>query len=190
MTDEEFQSAITSLLEGNKEGLRHIYESYVRLIYTVVLDVVKRREDAEDVTSDFFIKLIRVAEQFKKGSPHKTWMVTIARNMAFDFLRKSNREILSYEGEEDDDSLNLVEKTAASADDKSVENKAILAQDMKNAMEKLSPKEKEIVDMKLLGELKFKEIATITGQPMGTVTWIYNQAIIKLRRCLKNYEQS
>lgn len=191
MTDEEFQSAISSLLEGNKDGLRCIYEAYVKLIYTVVLDVVKRREDAEDVTSEFFIKLVRVADQFREGSPHKAWMVTIARNMALDFLRKSNREILSYESEEEnDDRLNLVEKAGAKAGDRSVENKAILAHDMSRAMAQLSPKEKEIVDLKLIGNFKFKEIATMTGQPMGTVSWIYNQAITKLRRCLKDYEQS
>lgn len=191
MTDEEFQSAIISLLNGNKDGLRSIYEAYARLIYTVVLDIVKRREDAEDITSDFFIKLIRVAEQFRKGSPHRTWLVTIARNMALDFLRRSNREILAYESEENEnDELNLVEKASVRADDKSVENKAILAQDMRKAMGCLSPKEKEVVDLKLIGEFKFKDIATILGQPMGTVSWIYNQAITKLRRCLKDYEQS
>ena len=88
MTDEEFQSAIDGLLKGDTDGLRAIYGSYVRLIYSVVLNLVRQHEDAEDVTSEFFIKLVRVAGQFKKGSPHKSWLVTIARNMALDFMRK------------------------------------------------------------------------------------------------------
>ena len=55
-------------------------------------------------------------------------------------------------------------------------------------MRSLKPEEKEIVDMKLIGQLKFKEIAKLTGKPMGTVTWLYNEGIKKLRRCLSNYE--
>jgi RNA polymerase sigma-70 factor (ECF subfamily) len=199
MTDEAFQSAIDSLLVGNKDGLKAIYEAYVRLIYTIVLDVVGRREDAEDITSDFFIKLIRVARQFKKGSPHKTWLVTIARNMSFDFMRKNNREILVMEngdnGKNDNDELdcmaaNSANKSAEKGTGNEVENKAILAEDMRRAMRELTPKEKEITDMKLVGDMKFREIAEILHQPIGTVTWTYNQAIKKLRRCLAEYEKS
>lgn len=189
MTDEEFQSAIDGLLKGDTDGLRAIYEAYVRLIYSVVLNLVRQHEDAEDVTSEFFIKLVRVAGQFKKGSPHKSWLVTIARNMALDFMRKNNREITGYSDAEDsDEPLNIVEKAAANPEDRQLEDKVIASEDMKNAMDTLSPKEKEIVDLKLLGDFKFKEIATMLGQPMGTVTWVYNQAIKKLRRYLVDYE--
>jgi RNA polymerase sigma-70 factor (ECF subfamily) len=44
--------------------------------------------------------------------------------------------------------------------------------------------------MKLVGGMKFREIAETLHQPIGTVTWIYNQAIKKLRRCLAEYEKS
>ncbi len=187
MTDNEFQIAMDALVNGDKQGLRRIYDAYMRLIYAVVYDVVKKREDAEDITSEFFIKLIRVASSFKKGSPHKTWLVTIARNMAIDFIRKNNREILEYDNE--NSSEGIIEKAGMDNETGCVEDKAILAQDMKKAMESLSAKEKEIVDLKLIGGLKFKEIAQVTGQPIGTVTWLYNQGIIKLRRCLSSYEK-
>jgi RNA polymerase sigma-70 factor (ECF subfamily) len=198
MTDEAFQSAIDSLLAGNKDGLKRIYDAYVKLIYTVVFDVVGRREDAEDITSDFFIKLIRVAEQFKRGCPHKTWLVTIARNMALDFMRKSNRELLvmenGCEARNDGDALDrMAANPPGSSENRmlnGVENKAILAEDMRRAMNELTPKEKEIADMKLVGDMKFREIAEILHQPIGTVTWTYNQAIKKLRRYLKEYEKS
>jgi RNA polymerase sigma-70 factor (ECF subfamily) len=200
MTDEAFQSAIDSLLAGDKGGLKLIYEAYVKLIYTIVLDVVGRREDAEDITSDFFIKLIRVAGQFKKGSPHKTWLVTIARNMALDFMRKNKREILVAENADDtrgDNPDDVLDRMSANSRNEGVdkasnevENKAVLAEDMRRAMDTLTPKEKEITDMKLVGGMKFREIAEISHQPIGTVTWMYNQAIKKLRRCLKEYEKS
>ena len=191
MTDEEFTLCLDLVLKGDKEGLRKIYEAYIKLIYAVVYNMVGRREDAEDITSEFFIKLIRVAGSFKKGSPHKTWLVTIAKNMSVDFLRKSGREILVDIRQDDtEQSGDVIDKAARSknamqkgSEDKdfNVEKKAVLAEDMQ--------KEREIVHMKLLGELRFKDISEVTKQPMGTVTWLYNQGIKKLRRCLAGYEK-
>lgn len=189
MTDEEFQTAIEALAKGEKDSLKRIYESYVRLIYAVVYDVVKSREEAEDITSEFFIKLVRVAGGFRKGSPHKAWLVQIARNMAIDVLRKRQREVLEFEQDEDDNRDGVIERSQADSGKSSVEERAVLTEDMRQAMRSLSPKEKEIIDMKLMGQFTFKEIAALTGQPMGTVTWLYNQGIKKLRRCLADYEK-
>ena len=49
----------------------------------------------------------------------------------------------------------------------------------------LTPAEKEVLDMKCGGELTFKEISEILEKPMGTVTWLYNSAIKKLRKKYK-----
>lgn len=185
MTDKEFLSAIKMLLKGDKEGLRLIYEAYVRLIYAVVYDTVGSKEDAEDITSDFFIKLIRVADSFKQGSPHKTWLVTIAKNMAIDHIRKRSREVYEIDNTTDDDNAPRQWEDTSKA---SVEDQVTLSNDMAQAMSTLEPREREIIDLKLVGQFKFKEIAEMTGQPMGTVTWLYNQGIKKLRRCLADYE--
>ena len=189
MTDEMFQKAITSLAKGDKSSLRLIYEAYIRLIYTVVYDVVKRREDAEDITSEFFIKLVRVAGTYKKGMSHKAWLVQIARNMAIDYVRKSSRELLEYDDTgEDALAASVIEKSTASSET-AVEDKAVLGEDMKRAMKALKPEEREVVDLKLIGEFKFREIAAQLGKPVGTITWLYNEAVKKLRRCLADYEQ-
>lgn len=191
MTDKEFQTAISLLSKGDKGALRQIYEAYIRFIYAVVYDTVKRREDAEDITSEFFIKLVRVAGTYKKGTSHRAWMAAIAKNMAIDALRKSNREILESAFTDDDTGENsyIDNKSSQATNEASVEDKAILSEDMKNAMGTLNDNEREIIDLKLLGGLKFKEIAHMLGQPMGTVTWLYNQGIKKLRRCLSDYER-
>ncbi len=192
MTDEEFQTAICALAQGDKNALRLIYQAYVRLIYAVVYDVVGRREDAEDITSEFFIKLVHIADSFRQGSPHRAWMVRIARNMAIDNFRKNRREVFTYESsdmQEDRNANSVLERADAANRAQEVENKAVLMEDMRQAMKSLNQKEKEIVDMKLLGQLTFQEIADATGRPLGTVTWLYNQGIMKLRRCLKEYER-
>ncbi len=192
MTDEMFQTAIANLAQGDKDSLKLIYQAYVRLIYAVIYDVVGRKEDAEDVTSEFFIKLVRVSKSFIPGSPHKAWLVKIARNMAIDYIRKNRREVLlaaTGDDKKDDNVENSIENIGADGKECRIEDGTILAEDMKTAMQCLKPKEKEVIDMKLIGQLTFKEIAEIRGTPIGTVTWLYNQGIRKLRRCLIEYEQ-
>ncbi len=192
MTDEMFQTAIANLAQGDKDSLKLIYQAYVRLIYAVIYDVMGRKEDAEDVTSEFFIKLVRVAKSFIPGSPHKAWLVKIARNMAIDYIRKNRREVLlaaTGDDKTDDNVENSIENIGADGKECRIEDGTIFAEDMKKAMQCLKPKEKEIIDMKLIGQLTFKEIAEIRGTPIGTVTWLYNQGIKKLRRCLIEYEQ-
>ena len=53
----------------------------------------------------------------------------------------------------------------------------------KEMIDKLEETERMIIDMKLIGELTFKEIAKILKSPMGTVTWKYKKAMDKLRMC-------
>lgn len=186
MTDEMFQNVIDELAKGDKNALKMIYEAYVRLIYAVVYDMVGKKEDAEDITSDFFIKLIRVAKSFRAGNSHKTWLVSIARNMSIDYMRKNRRE-MPEAGDEVREGI--IETRGAAESSRQVENNTIILEDMKNAMEKLKPKEREIIDMKLVGQLTFQEIADIQKKPIGTITWTYNQGIKKLRRCMSDYEK-
>lgn len=186
MTDEIFQAVIVKLAKGDKNALKLIYEAYVRLIYAVVYDMVGKKEDAEDITSDFFIKLIHVAKSFRAGNSHKAWLVSIARNMTIDYLRKNRREMPEAN---DEIREGVIETHGAVERSKQAEKNTIISEDMKNAMKQLKPGEREIIDMKLVGQLTFQEIADIQKKPIGTITWTYNQGIKKLRRCLADYEK-
>ena len=97
MNNREFDRCMRRMQKGDKTGLKEIYEAYISYIYAVIMGVVKNKENAEDLTAEFFIKLWNMADQYKVGSGHKTWMTVIARNMAIDFMRKAGREQLTEE---------------------------------------------------------------------------------------------
>ncbi len=188
MTNEEFQYAIRLLLNGNKDGLRLIYEKYIKLIYAIIYNTVGQKEDAEDITSEFFIKLVRVAPSYIIGSPHKAWLTTIAKNMAIDHIRKRSHEVTVLTDDEVGSDTDIIEREINKKSSFSLEDGAVIKHDMAVAMATLSPKEREIINLKLTGDLKFKEIAEYLNSPIGTVTWQYNQAIKKIRRFLSDYE--
>lgn len=173
MEEKQFHACMKKIKSGDKSALREIYEAYIGYIYSVVFQVVRNKEDAEDITSEFFIKLWRLADTYRSGKGHKAWLAAIARNMAVDLLRKNKREVLT-----EDFADNMPEN--ASEDD--VEGEVVSDMSLKAALETLKPAEREIVNLKIMGEHTFQEIADILGQPMGTVTWRYQNAMKKLRR--------
>ena len=176
MNDKEFNVAMDRIRKKDKSALREIYEEYVGFIYNVCLSVLKNKESAEDITSEFFIRLWEKAGQYKPGQAHKGYMATIARNMCIDYIRKYHKEELLDNDEEDN--TNPLEV----ADEKTPENEVVESLSVDQALDRLKPIYRQIVTMKVLGDMTFKEIAEVLNIPMGTVTWNYQDAIKQLRR--------
>lgn len=169
----------------DRSGLKDIYDAYLPYIYRIILGIVGRKEDAEDITSEFFIKLYQTSERFQTGNGHKGYLATIARNMAIDFMRKNKREILDSFMPDEDEETPHTEPTSPEV----LEDEVLEDVSLKEALNKLSEKERIIVDMKILSDMTFQEISDTLNIPMGTVTWRYREAIKKLRRC-GYYEES
>ena len=185
MNEHQFEEAVTRMIQGDKTALKEIYEYYAGYIYQIVYSVLQNKENAEDVTSEFFIRLWNKAEQFKPGSGHRGYLATMARNMAIDFLRKHKKEeltaLMQDLGGDPEEEKKAPGALAESKD--SVEQEVIAKMTVRQALEVLKPGERQIVSLKVLGEMTFKEIAEHMGIPLGTVTWKYQNAIKKLRRC-------
>lgn len=170
MEEQLFRKNIHRICKNDKEGLREIYEDYCPLIYSVVAEILHNREDAEDVTSEFFIRLWDIAETYRPGKGHRAWMITIAHNMAVDYLRKQSRELPAEE--------NLADMQGGHP---SCEDSLCCKISIEQAMMTLKKEERQIVNLKIMGELTFREIALILKKPQGTVAWCYQKAIQKLK---------
>ncbi len=177
MTDKEFDFRIKLILKGEKDGLKLIYQEYGKLIYTQMINLVKSPQDAEDLTSDFFLKLWQTADRYKSGNGHKRYLTVIARNMALDFMKKRNREIYSI----DDENTGHNEP----CDDNLTDEKIVGEISFDNALEILNCSEREIIHLHIGMELTFREISNILQKPLGTVTWKYSRAIAKLKNNVK-----
>ncbi len=197
MDQERFDACMQKICRGDREGLREIYDAYMTYVFSVIYQVVGNQADAEDITADFFIKLWTNSDKYIKGSAHKAYIATIARNMAIDFLRKHKKEVLvsDFSGEFNDDpdagatdNVTVADTSPQVGDgtlttESSVEKEVIENISLKEAFSRLKPKEREVINLKIMADMTFKEIASVTNTPMGTVTWLYNQALKKLRRC-------
>lgn len=176
MTDNRFECEMKLILHGDKNGLRNIYDCYGKLIYQIMVSVVKSPQDAEDLTSDFFLRLWESAENYRFGTGHKSYIATMAKNMAIDFLRKHKREVFG-----DNENAEVFEQDDGFRTDDHVIGDITF----NNALKSLNDEEKEIINLKFGLDLTFKEISRIMQKPLGTVTWKYRQAIKKLEKSVK-----
>ncbi len=176
MTDRQFERRITLIQQGDKQGLKEIYDEYGKTVYQCIFQILHNKHDAEDVTSDFFLKLWQIADTYCFGGRHKRWLVTIARNMALDMLKKRKHEVLTLN--EDTEEGTLKEPADSVSTEDAVTEKLSVAE----ALDSLEESEREIVNMRILADMTFKDIAAVLGKPLGTVTWKYRNAIEKLKK--------
>ncbi len=169
MEDREFEACIRQIQAGEKEGLKRIYQAYAALVYTVVYDLVRQREDAEDLTAECFVRLWERADTYRFGGKHRGWLLTIARNLTIDFLRRQKRELAVEEvREQEHGTEDVAEQVVGNVS-------------FEEALKQLRREEQEVLDLKIVGQMTFQEIAKVLKKPQGTVSWLYRQGIGKLR---------
>lgn len=193
VTEGRFEKCIRNMNRGSRDALKEVYEEYVSYIYNIVRQLLSTREEAEDITSEFFIRLWEKSESYRGGSGHKGWMATIARNLAIDYIRKRKREEVvdfSTECETEEGGRNFSARNAmpGGKNGESVEEQVLADISMEEALSQLKESERRVVHMKIVADMTFQEIADILEEPLGTVAWRYREAVKKLRRC--GYEES
>ncbi len=176
MTESSFSDCLSILCSGDMQGLRKIYEEYYPMIYSSVVQICKSRHLAEDITSEFFLRLKKAASVYRKGLGHKKWLLISARNLAVDFIRKQSREIPSFGSEEENDSFSEI------ADKADTEETVSSDMTVSHMLDALNEDQREIVYLKIYCCLTFSEISEVLQIPMGTVSWRYQSAIKKLRK--------
>ena len=161
---------MTRLAEGDLTAFDAIYESTQRTVYYIALSVLRERTLAEDVMQTCYLKVIRFASRYKRGTNANAWICKIAKNEAIDLKRRRAREHSVDVGEseylfptyEADGYGNLID------------------------LARRTLKEGEFAVLMLVAEgYKRREIASMLSMPLPTVTWRYNHAVKKLKEALQ-----
>lgn len=181
MTESSFAKNIALITQGDMQGLKAIYEEYGKLIYSSVLRLCRDTHTAEDVTSEFFLKLKSAASVYREGLGHKKWLLISARNLALDILRKQSREIPSSVSDGDKESHPLSDIP----DSLDAENMVTSRMNAEQLLMTLPEDKREVVHLKICCGLTFSEIADVLRIPAGTAAWRYSQGIKQLRRLYK-----
>lgn len=166
------ESYIEGILNNNRESLILLYEDTKEAVYGYVLSLLKNKHDAEDAFQEVYIKIHENASKYRRDTKPLAWILTIARNICFDRLRKNKDTYDIYEMYD----LGFLDKNH-----KNVEDKIIL----EIAFNKITDEERNIVMLYVVSGLKHKEIAKLLSIPLSTVLSKYNRAMKKMRDILK-----
>lgn len=162
-------SNIERIAQGDMEALKLLYEAYKTPVYRMALTMTGSRELAEDITQDTFLRIQEKAHMYRGAGSEAAWIHTVARNITYDVLRKKRHE--SCEGEEALLSVAARDGNPEEGDYPYLE-----------LIRSLSKREAELVSLRILGDLSFREIGKILNCSAASCNRRYNRALQKLRR--------
>jgi RNA polymerase sigma-70 factor (ECF subfamily) len=177
---------ISRVLRGEQNAYAELVNRYQAYVFTLVLRMIKSREDAEEVAQDVFIKAYRSLADFRGESKFSTWLYTIANTTSITFLRKKKLEVHSLDNEK-------VFEVADSRDSglraNMVEQKSRVNM-VNEAIAMLSPDDAEIITLFYKAEQNLEEISRILRLETNTVKVRLHRARTRLKEKMeKNFSE-
>lgn len=170
---EELHSIFIGIKDNNELAFNKLYEKYRKLVYAVTFSILKNKENSEDLVQNIFIKLWKMEKDKLPTNNEASWLYSITKNETLNFLRSKKEEIdidkIYYIANEDKELNEIIEKDAY--------NKII---------SRLNKEEQEIISLKILSNLSFKEISLMLNMPVGTIQWKYYKSLHTLKILLSN----
>jgi RNA polymerase sigma-70 factor (ECF subfamily) len=161
-----------------KNLLASLYEEYYDRVARYAFTRIGNRHEAEDIASDTFLKALESLSGYKdQGIPMQAWLFRIAHNLVVDYLRKSskNKEM----------PIEML-KTVDDADPAATAEINIQMESVKEAMEQLTPDQREVLQLRFFGELTSREVSDIMHKTDGAVREMQRAALEKLRKILND----
>lgn len=155
MSDKEI---IRRCKNGDVESFGEIVRKYQKMIYNIVLRMVRDSADADDITQSAFVKAYEKLDSYRTEYPFFSWIHRIAVNEALNFIKQQKRKV------ELDDSFESVDENPESEYSRNE-----LQGRVDRALEKLSPEYRIIIVLRHFGELSYDEISEILDVPPKTV---------------------
>jgi RNA polymerase sigma-70 factor, ECF subfamily len=161
--------------QGDRDALEELYLIHFDRIYSYLHVSVGNRHDAEDLTTQTFLKMLEKIGTFKwQSAPFSAWLFRIAHNLAMDHFRAARRwqpeeEVPEPPGEEEPSAELVAMKT-------------IGRESMLKLIEDLSPEQQQVLTLKFVFNLPNAEVATILDKTEGAIKSLQHRALVSLQK--------
>jgi RNA polymerase sigma-70 factor, ECF subfamily len=169
--------------QGDRDALEELYLIHFDRIYGYLHVSVGNRPDAEDLTTQTFVKMLESIGKFRwQSAPFSAWLFRIAHNLAMDHFRASKR----WQPEEEVPEPPPDESTSAEAGAlESIGQKSML-----ELIEDLSAEQRQVLILKFVFNFSNAEAATILGKSEGAIKSLQHRALVSLQKQLETREAS
>ncbi len=181
--------------KDNRKEFEEIALKHIDSLYSMALRLVINKEEAEDLVQETYLKAYRFFGTFQKGTNVKAWLFKILRNTFINKYRKATSmpaEVFYEDVESVNSNLtykpeNKSEELADTLEGKYSDLGSLMEDDVKHAVDSLPLEYREAILLSDVEGLSYKDIAEITGVPIGTVKSRLNRARKLLEKSLWEY---
>ena len=160
---------VESVLVGDTEAFAGLVQRHQAAVYTHLLRMVRRPEDAMDLTQEAFVKAFKHLAHYNPRWAFKTWLMTIATNTTLNFIAKRKLETVSLE--------EVAEPSVAPVPVGAGETEMAL----RDAMKRLPEKARAMFNLRYQEELPLAEIGAMLGESLSNVKVTLHRARKLLR---------
>jgi RNA polymerase sigma-70 factor (ECF subfamily) len=161
--------------QGDREALEELYLLHFDRIYSYLHMSVGNRHDAEDLTTQTFMKMLESIKRFRwRSAPFSAWLFRIAHNLAMDHFRASRR----WQPEEEvPEPLDEAEPSAEASALQTIGRESML-----ELIEHLSQEQQQVLTLKFVFNLPNAEVATILDKSEGAIKSLQHRALVSLQK--------
>ena len=167
------------LRERDMELLADLVERNQRRLVRYLLYLIGRRDYAEDLAQETWIRVLQRGSQYNGRQRFEPWLFAIARNLAIDNLRKKRKGVEAASLPDNRDEILLVSSTGPSPFEAAARSEDAIR--LAGQLQILSPLHREALLLRFQEELSLAEIAQVLGAPVTTVTSRIYRGLAALR---------
>jgi RNA polymerase sigma-70 factor (ECF subfamily) len=179
---EELRRLVDRAQRGEREALEDLYLLHFDRIYSYLHMSVGNRHDAEDLTTQVFLKMLESIGKFRwRSAPFSAWLFRIAHNLAMDHFRATKR----WQPEE-----NVPEPeppAESAAEEEALES--IGRQSMLELIQNLSHEQQQVLTLKFVFNFSNADAATILDKTEGAIKSLQHRALASLQRQMSQSER-
>jgi len=160
MSDKE----LVKRCQADSAAFEELLRRHRRAIFAYAMASTGSRQDAEEITQDVFVKVYRAAHRFDSRYSFTTWLYAIASNTCKNKFRSRRKRTVSLDGE-----AIAVVPISHEADPLEAYRKNVEVSEVRNAIDELPPRYRQVLYLRYVEALSYKEIAEVLGLSLGNV---------------------
>ena len=178
VSSQDLKLLVEQAQQGNRDALEELYLLHFDRIYSYLHMSVGNRHDAEDLTTQVFVKMLESIGKFRfQAAPFSAWLFRIAHNLAMDHFRAARR----WQPEEDVPEPQGSEE--ASAEEEALQS--IGRKSMLELIEGLSHEQQQVLTLKFVFNFGNNEVAAILDKTPGAIKSLQHRALASLQKQLE-----
>lgn len=172
---------------GDDDAAGRLVELYQKRVFKFLLGWARNREDAADITQDILHRVCQKASHYNGQASLTAWVFIIARNLYIDHCRGKEARYQSRTVDMNETIERYVSNQTVSPERTYMGKEVFLS--VRNAIDRLPPRQREVVQLRLLCELSLEEISQTVGLSTGGVKSTLHNALRALRKDLADIKR-